>query len=187
MRKIIPILIFGTLFLKGISTPEIESVPPPASLIVFRPAEIRKLPENIKTDSFGLTSKGSLVAKKETSPEKSDKFEITLAKVTAGLHLYGLSANFEALVNSILWKVRSKLIVRHQNHDYILILQEVTENRIKIGWQEDEATHEIALATPSNDVILEQPEDAQPQNTESMLVLDTIQTIPRIETKERKR
>ena len=134
---------------------------------------IRKLSDQLLKDSFGLLPRGSLTAKIELSGGERQQPIITLADVSEGLKLYGIFPESEALINSILWKINSKITIRFQNHNYVLILKEVSEQSIKIGWLENESIHQISLVLPSAEAISEQHEANEPDNSESLLVLDT--------------
>ena len=153
-------------------TPEINPLTP---LMSFEIPPIKKLSDQITNDSFGLVTRGSLTLKKEIAAGEKIKPMITLAEVTAGLKLYGLFPDQEAIVNSVLWKINDRLTVRFQNHDYVLFLKEVTDRSLKIGWLEDTALFQISLPGPSSDGIIEQPEPVEPETAESMLVLESVE------------
>lgn len=169
-------------------TPLISTQPPASGFKIFENDVARKLPDTVLVDSFGLTARGSLALKKDLpSLGKENEPEITLTDVTQGLKLYGLFPNTEAIVNSLLWKIHSRLIVRFKNRDYVLILKEVTEEGITIGWLENEKLQTIAFHTPSYSGIAEQTEPPQTENPESMLVLDLPPTLPLNKTMDKKR
>lgn len=173
---------FFTVFCIGIhaqstlpQNPSFASTPlvQPKGLSVFQNPEPRKLSDLILVDSFGLQPRGSLVIKKSPSqPGQELEPEISLAEVTQGLKLYGLFPQEEAIVNSILWKIESKLLVRYKNHDYILILKEVSENSITVGWMENDSQRTISMNIPAIQPITENPESPENSHPESTLVLD---------------
>ncbi len=186
MTKTTLSLLFMGVLLPAATAPLTPEINPLTPLMSFEIPPIKKLSDQITNDSFGLLSRGSLTLKKEIAAGEKIKPMITLAEVTAGLKLYGLFPDQEAIVNSVLWRINDRLTVRFQNHDYLLFLKEITDRSIKIGWLEDPSLFQLSLPTPSSDGMMEQPEQIEPQTSESMLVLESVENRSTLKLHEKK-
>lgn len=184
-KTTLSLLLMGILLPAG-TVPLPPEINPLAPLMSFEIPPIKKLSDQITNDSFGLITRGSLTLKKEIAAGEKIKPMITLAEVTSGMKLYGLFPDQEAIVNSVLWKINNRLTVRFQNHDYVLFLKEITDRSIKIGWLEDPALFQISLPNPSSDGLIGQPEPIEPETSESILVLESVENRSTLKLHEKK-
>jgi hypothetical protein len=187
MKKHIIFFLLTPLVLMGTPNSTSKVLPLQSRLEPLRIPPTKRLPDTTQIDAFGLNPRGSLTVKKEVLQAEQEQPQITLSQVATGLHLYGVFPRSEALINSLLWRVKSRITVRYLKRDYVLILNEVTESHIKIGWLNDESIHEISLTIPVSEAMIETPAEIETENSESILVLDTPQRDQRIETREKKR
>ncbi len=166
-----------------------QSLPDPDLLKTLKTFEViptKTLSDQVSHDSFGLIPRGSFTLKKEITASENIKTLVTLSDVTSTLKLYGLFPNQEAIINSILWKINSRLTVRYKKQDYVLLLKEITENSIKIGWLENDSQLQITLSTPSSEVLVEQPEQIEPESSETLLVIETSESQIPLKLNQRK-